>query len=211
MGFWPIAAFLLTTTKENAMSRYMLTCLLCPPGQMAQIPAGTGDLVAYQEHAMQEHGVSQEAMTQAMRATLPVEAALVYVWMLPDRQPWLRAERLLGLVRAGLAAGYTPQALATALDMSWDVLAKLEAGVIAGESIPASQIAKMAELLKVAPALVEAYLDAPPEDSPFRCGPERQPLWTQKQSLRQAVLDSPALTGAQRDRWLARLNAEGKE
>lgn len=44
-GFLAHLRFLLTT-KESAMSRDTLTCLLYPPGQMAQVPAGKSDLVA---------------------------------------------------------------------------------------------------------------------------------------------------------------------
>lgn len=191
------------------MSRYVLRCLLCQSEQPVLVPPDASDLAAYQEHAMQAHGLSQEALAAARRAYCPTGISVVYVWTLTDGRPWLRAEQLLGLFKAGLAAGYPPQALAPALELSLDILAKLDARAIVGASIPVRLLNQLAAVLNVSQELVEAYLDAPPADSPFRCGPcPQQPLG--KELFWQSISQSPFLTNEQEAEWLARIDLEGK-
>jgi hypothetical protein len=191
------------------MSRYVLQCLLCAAGQTIEVPDGKSDLVAHQEHLMLTHEVSQDELSKARRVMNQTGNSDVYVWTLPDGRPWLRAERLLGLVKAGFVAGYTPQDLAPALNISFDVLAKLDARAITGESIPSHLLREMAQLTQVSLALVEAYLDAPPADSLFRCGPgSQQPLG--KEPFWKSISQSPLLSAQQRAKWLALVDAEGK-
>ena len=191
------------------MSQYVLQCLLCPAGRVIDVPEGKTDLVAHQEHLMSEHEVSREDLSKSPRARNQTETAEVYVWSLPDGRPSLRAERLLGLVKAGFVAGYKPADLASALDLSFDVLAKLDARAITGESIPSHLLRELAQLTGVSLALVEAYLDAPPADGPFRCGPgPQQPLG--KEPFWKSITQSPLLSAQQRAQWLALVDAEGK-
>jgi len=189
------------------MSQSVLSCLLCEGPVNPRVPLGASDLVAYQEHGRRDHHLSQADLAQTLRTTVPSDVSLVYVWTLPDGRPWLRAERLQGLVQAGLAAGYAPADLAAALAISTDILAKLEAGAIAGETLPAVLLAQLAEVLQVEPALVAAYLERPLADSPFRCGPgARLPL--EKESFHTAIRESPRLSPAQKQAWLALVEAE---
>lgn len=63
-----------------------------------------------------------------------------------------------GLVNQGTRFGYTPRQLAEAVGLSTDVLAKLEAHVIAATTIPRTLIQRLADTLKVTPDTVAAFL-----------------------------------------------------
>lgn len=187
--------------------RSVLTCLLCPEAQAPLAPSS--NLLAYQEHLLNQHGVSRDDLAQAQRWHAEGGVVIVYEWGLPDGRPWLRAETLTGLVQAGMATGYPPEQLAEALNISRDILAKLEARALLGESLPSSLVRSIAEVTKVALPLVEAYLEAPPAASPFRCGPgSQQPLG--KEPFWKSVSQSPRMSAAQKAAWLAVVEAEGK-
>jgi hypothetical protein len=117
------------------MSRYVLRCLLCG-GRAIPVSLGKSALVAYQEHLLFEHAVSQEDLIDCERSTITTEISVVSVWTLPDGRPWLRAERLLSLFKAVLVADYPQEHLASALDVSLDILAKWYARVIDGKCPP---------------------------------------------------------------------------
>lgn len=195
------------------MPRYVLTCLLCSheeDGRAVLVPEGKSQLVAYQEHAMDTHDLSQEAITEALRATPPSEISMIYVWTLRDGRPWLRAEQLSGLIRAARIAGHMADEFASFLNIGLDVLGKLDARVIVGASIPSTLLRAIAQAATADLALVEAYLDAPPVDGLFRCGPGPQrPLG--KEPFSAAIRSSAWLTDEQRNAWLQAVREEGKE
>lgn len=199
------------------MPQYVLTCLLCPDtqtGRAIPIPEGKSQLVAYQEHLMERHlvcpqEVGQALLARATRVDSSTQACIRYKWTLPDRRAWLRAEQLRGLIVAGRVAGHLADEFAAQVDLSMDILAKLDARVVIGGSIPAALLRSLAEGAQVDLALVEAYLDAPPADGMFCCGPgpqrplEKEPFW-------KSVSDSPWLTATQKERWLVQVDAEEK-
>lgn len=199
------------------MPQYVLTCLLCPDkqtGRAIPIPEGKSQLVAYQEHLMERHlecpqEVGQALLARATRVDSSTQACIQYEWRLPDGRTWLRAEQLRGLIVAGRVAGHLADEFAVQVDLSMDILAKLDARVVIGGSIPAALLLSLAEGAQVDLALVEAYLDAPPADGVFRCGPGPQrPLG--KEPFWKSVSDSPWLTATHKERWLAQVDAEEK-
>lgn len=69
---------------------YKLRCLLCEAGTTWNLPKGTSDLVAIQEHLMRDHGVPQEDL---QRQTCQVLAPNTYLYVLPDGRFWLYATK----------------------------------------------------------------------------------------------------------------------
>ncbi|MGZ3715932.1 MAG: hypothetical protein ACXVA4_10975, partial [Ktedonobacterales bacterium] len=65
-----------------------------------------------------------------------------------------------GLVKQGAKAGYSARKLAEAVGLTIDVLAKLEARVIAVATIPPTLVTRLATTLQVLPDAVAAYLGA---------------------------------------------------
>jgi hypothetical protein len=178
-------------------SSYLLTCLLC--GDDAQ-PSLEDHLVAYQEHALVEHGVTREDLAQVSRTQPLSDATVVYIYTLPDGRPWLRAEKLRGLVHSGMLRGYKPHQLAEALDLSIDLLALLDASAIAVESLPEALLRQLAEVLGVSEALLRAYLAA--EVKPPTFPHTREWQVRAKPTFQEAVKGSVMLTPEPRQHWL---------
>lgn len=65
-----------------------------------------------------------------------------------------------GLVKQGATVGYAPRKLADSVGLTTELLAKLEARVIAVATIPPTLVRRLAEALKVTPEAVAAYLGA---------------------------------------------------
>lgn len=65
-----------------------------------------------------------------------------------------------GLVKQGTKVGYSPRNLAEAVGLTIDVLAKLEARVIAVATIPPTLVTRLATTLQVVPEAVATYLGA---------------------------------------------------
>lgn len=70
------------------------------------------------------------------------------------------APAIEGLVKRGVTVGYSPKTLAESVGLTTDLLAKLEARVIAVASIPPTLVTRLADALKVAPGAVATYLGA---------------------------------------------------
>lgn len=67
-----------------------------------------------------------------------------------------------GLVKQGVAAGYSPPRLAAAVGLTTDLLAKLEARAIAVATIPRLLIERLSQTLGVAPDAITSFLGASP-------------------------------------------------
>jgi hypothetical protein len=175
-------------------SPYLLTCLLCAEAQPHPVRA---TLVALQEHAMEEHGVTREHLAQTTSQKQEASATMIWTYTLPepDGRPWLRAEKLRGLVGTGIRAGYTARALAAACDLSFVILAMLDEAAIEAESLPAGLLEHMATVLGVSEQLLLAYLSAPIHPIAF---PHGSGSW---KKLTFGAM-SGELTPAQRQRWL---------
>jgi hypothetical protein len=64
-----------------------MTCLLCPPSEREEF----SDLVAVQEHAMREHGYTQDDHRRARRTHLGEDRIR---WTFPDGSEWLEAVKV---------------------------------------------------------------------------------------------------------------------
>jgi hypothetical protein len=174
-------------------SPFHLTCLLCPAAAQPQLPQ---TLLAFQAHLLDDHQVSQDDLAEATCTAPSSVLAELYVYRLPDGRAWLRAEKLRGLVHSGMLRGHKPRQLAEALDLSIDLLARLDAASITLETIPAALLARLAEVLAVEEVLVRAYLAGPAHQPTFPhgslCG---------KSTFSEALSESVLLSEEQRQRW----------
>jgi hypothetical protein len=110
------------------------------------------------------------------------------------------SQPLEGLVKRGATIGYSPRKLADAVGLTTDLLAKLEARVIAGATIPLTLVRRFADALKVAPDVVAAYLGAarPSQGGAFYYSD--QPPTQQQEPFLDAVQTS-ALSTEQKHKW----------
>jgi hypothetical protein len=106
-----------------------------------------------------------------------------------------------GFFKQGLDAGYAPPGLAEALDISWDILAKLEARAIRVTSIPRSLIQRMADTLNALPESIAAYLrgSAPAPAGTFYYA-DQAPT-QQQETFLEAIRSSPELSPDQKHEW----------
>lgn len=105
-------------------------------------------------------------LTPAAALSPAAEAALARI-----REPSAAytAAPIESLVKQGRAAGYAPRQLAAALELSPDLLGKLDAKAIVANSIPRTLIERLARTLAAAPEAIAAYLglSAPAEAGQF--------------------------------------------
>jgi hypothetical protein len=106
-----------------------------------------------------------------------------------------------GFVEQGLSVGYLPAKLAEALDISRDVLAKLEAHAVAASTIPQTFIQRASEILQVAPEAIISFLQrATPAQAGGFFYADQAPQQEQESFL-EAVQASPRLTTEQKQAW----------
>lgn len=72
------------------MREFELTCLLCGK-QAADLPGSLPSLIKMKAHAAKKHGVSQEDIAASKRQG---DGHPLFVWVLPDGRPWLKAVRI---------------------------------------------------------------------------------------------------------------------
>ncbi len=113
-----------------------------------------------------------------------------------------RVAALEGLIEPGLAAGYPPTQLADVLEISLDVLAKLEERAIAVASIPEEFIQRVAETLSVAYDAVFEHLGGEQPQMAYAVPPP-QP----QESFLSAILASPLLSEGRKQAWEKRMRA----
>jgi hypothetical protein len=92
-----------------------------------------------------------------------------------------------GLVSQGATMGYSAQQLAGAVGLSIDLLAKLEAHAIAASTIPRTLIQRLANVLKVTPETVVAFVGLAPTAQAGAFYYADQPPTQQQQSFLDAV------------------------
>lgn len=115
-------------------------------------------------------------------------------------QPTTTNTALDGLIQPGMAAGYLPSQLAEALEISLDVLAKLEERAIALASIPESFLQHLAQTLEVAYEAVVEHLGG---EMPPRAYSGALPR--QQESFLEAIWSSPLLPEERKQVWEERI------
>lgn len=105
-----------------------------------------------------------------------------------------------GLVKQGVAVGYSPKKLAEAVGLTTDLLGKLEARAIAIATVPITLVRRLAETLQVAPEAVATYLGAAHAGQAGAFYYADQPPTQQQQSFLDAVQAS-ALSGELKQEW----------
>lgn len=112
------------------------------------------------------------------------------------------AQSIEGLVKQGAKAGYTAQKLAEAVGLTIDVLAKLEARVIAVATIPPTLVTRLATRLQTAPETIAAYLGAtrPSQAGAFYYA-DQQP--TQQQESFLDAIQASMLSPERKHEWVA--------
>lgn len=107
-----------------------------------------------------------------------------------------------GLVKQGAKVGYSARKLAEAVELTIEVLAKLEARVIAVATIPPTLVARLATALQVAPEAISAYLGAtrPGQAGAFYYA-DQQP--TQQQESFLDAVQASMLSPEHKQEWAA--------
>ncbi len=108
------------------------------------------------------------------------------------------------LVQLGLRANYTPPQLAEAVGLTGALLQRLEAHAISAASIPRALIQRFADVLKTAPEVIRAYLNATPAGGFYMA--DQQP--DQKQQTFLDAVDASALSPEGKREWAEIVRAE---
>ncbi|MFI5273796.1 MAG: hypothetical protein ACHQ4H_12255 [Ktedonobacterales bacterium] len=114
---------------------------------------------------------------------------------------------IMSLFRRGLAVGCTPPQLIAGLDLSPDLVSKLEARVIAVSSIPRTLVERLAALLQTSADAVQAYLGGAQAQGAQLLLAER-PLEYRQESFLEALRTS-SLTDEQKRIWTETAQHDG--
>lgn len=118
-------------------------------------------------------------------------------------QPTISHTALEGLIQPGMAAGYLPSQLAEVLEISLDVLAKLEERAIALASIPESFLHQLAQTLEVGYEAVVEHLGGETPHLAY-AGVLPRP----QESFLEAIWASPLLPEERKHAWESRIIGE---
>jgi Helix-turn-helix domain len=124
-----------------------------------------------------------------------------------EQRPAAAPPPIEGLVKQGIAVGYTPRKLAEAVGLTPDLLAKLEARAIAVATIPPTLVRRLADTLKVAPEAVAAFFGAAQPGQAGAFYYADQPPAQQQESFLDAVQAS-ALSPERKREWADIVSAD---